>query len=295
MRRLLKTILFTIILMTAQIAWAGTFGLVRELPKTNDINVGDEILISVRLNSEGTKYNALQGVFSVSDNLEITNAITGSSLISVWLENPSAFTPRSVSFSGIVPAGYNGQEGGVVSFVVTARAPGPGLVKLSQSSLFANDSHGTQTALSDKNFNLSVTSAPTSYAPYKIALADVTPPEAFTVELLRDSQLFGGKYGLVFGTQDKGSGVVSYDVTEGHHVFKHVESPYLLVDQSLHERIYVQATDGAGNTTVSEFVPPGTVCIGIECFKPLPFVILIVVILGAAYIVWRRNKQSSKN
>jgi ABC-type methionine transport system permease subunit len=68
-----------------------------------------------------------------------------------------------------------------------------------------------------------------------------------------------------------------------------------LVDQSLHERIYVQATDGAGNTTVSEFVPPGTVCIGIECFKPLPFVILIVVILGAAYIVWRRNKQSSKN
>ena len=84
---------------------------------------------------------------------------------------------------------------------------------------------------------------------------DTDPPELFTPEITSDSNVFDGRWFLVFAAQDKGSGVANYAVHESRQIKSQIatkdwnaaESPYLLNDQKLKSYIYIKAVDKAGN------------------------------------------------
>jgi hypothetical protein len=115
-----------------------------------------------------------------------------------------------------------------------------------------------------------------------IAVKDSTPPLAFTAEIVSDHDLFDGEYVLVWNTRDLGSGIASYDVIERNRVFKQVSSPYVLENQRLNGKIKVVAYDHEGNTQTAEIIPPGKVCIGVNCFG---YIELIAVVLA---LIWRK-------
>lgn len=283
------TFIFLVFLITSQMVFAGDVFISQELPKTNDLKVDDQILVNINLNSQGTEYNAVEGVLNIPKIFEIEKVVTGNSFISVWLENPVNFSNSIVEFSGIAPAGYNKETGLIFSIVLKVKDAGFGNLELENLGLFENDGLGTRENIREKKLSFNTRSRGSDEDPYLISVKDTTPPEEFEIKIIKDQNLSDGLYTLVFSAIDKGSGVKSYDVFEGRHVFKQENSPYVLENQRLNGKIKVVATDHEGNGQTAEITPPGKVCVGASCFGA-GFVIGLVVIV-VLVILWRKLKK----
>lgn len=292
MKKFLKLILIFILVINAKSVLAGNITVEKSLPKVSDIKVGDEVLVTVDLKSDGTAYNAVEGTILVNDKFEIEKTITGSSVISIWLENPNNFSGNSINFSGIVPSGYNAESGQIMSIVLKAKSSGAGSISLKNANLFENDGLGTSIRIPEKDLWLNIAGAPANYEPYKISVKDETSPEVFKVSLIREKDLFDGKYALIFRADDKGSGIKEYDITEGKKVFKQVNSPYLLENQRLNEKIYVTAFDFTGNSREVRVVVPNKVCIGIKCFNKYAFIVVCALVI-VSLVLWFLKKKKS--
>lgn len=292
MKKIFKIVFVIAILALYGNAHAGDISIVRALPKGSSINVGDEALFQINILSQNKNYNAIEGELYVSDNLEIKNVITGNSIITIWLENPTSYEGNIVKFSGIVPAGYIGAEGQVFSIVARAKDKGSAAVSLKHLNLFLNDGQGTSESVTEKDISVSILPADPKNSPYLITFDDKNPPEDFKATLVKDPNLYGGKYTIVWNAQDKGSGIESYDVLEGRKVFKQSMSPYILENQRLSAKIYVRAYDNAGNEVVTNVDLPGRFCTGVRCFGPADL-FFFIVILSALYIfLWHRKKRN---
>lgn len=83
----------------------------------------------------------------------------------------------------------------------------------------------------------------------------MSTPKMWINKMFSDPAIFDGKYFLVFATQDKGSGISHYEVCEGgKRKCAIAESPYLLQNQKLNQKIFVKAVDKNGNEYIYDFV-----------------------------------------
>lgn len=292
MKYIYKTIFIFSLLVSTRYVFAGDISLGKLLPATSDIKVGDEVLVELSLISHGTEYNAIEGSLVVPEIFEISKVITGNSLVSVWLDNPSDVDDNTITFSGIAPAGYNREIGPIFSLVLSSKSPGRGVMYLKNARIYKNDGLGTKEDIVEKSFGLSVRTAEVDESPYLVSVKDETPPEEFAVELVRDSGLYDGRYTIVWSAVDKGSGIKSYDVVEGRHVFKQVKSPYVLEKQSLSGKIYVKAYDYEGNIRSVSLVPPGRFCVGDSCFGKAHIFAFGLVVVAIIYVLWKKKKRS---
>lgn len=118
------------------------------------------------------------------------------------------------------------------------------------------------------------------------AMIDATAPEEFDLKIGQEPAMFEGKYFLSFNTTDKTSGIAYYEIKEGKGEFKKAVSPYVLEDQNLRSKIVARAVDQAGNERTAEYLPPE---------KPLPWQIIILILIGAGIILWIVKKSKIKN
>ena len=110
-----------------------------------------------------------------------------------------------------------------------------------------NDGQGTELAVKTSPVLITVNKTEVEFS--KALPADNLKPESFQPIVSRDPALFDGQWFLAFMTQDKQSGVDHYEVREGgdDQTWVKTESPYLIRDQSLKNKIVVRAVDRAGN------------------------------------------------
>lgn len=271
--------------------FAADFVIEKFLPGTSDLRVGDEVLLNATLVSDGVEYNAIEGVVTIPPVFVIDRVITGNSFVSVWLENPADFSVDTIRFSGITPAGYNQERGTVFSIVLRAVTPGSGIVGLADIGIYKNDGLGTREDIRASRPTFGIREIRKDELPYLIAVKDTTPPLAFSAEIVSDHDLFDGEYVLVWNTRDLGSGIVSYDVIERNRVFKQVNSPYLLENQRLNGKIKVVAYDHEGNNQVTEIIPPGKVCVGVDCFSPVKLAVIFAIVVFVLIILWRKSRK----
>ena len=119
---------------------------------------------------------------------------------------------------------------------------------------------------------------------------DTDSPESFKPIITQSPDVFNGKYFLVFVTQDKGSGIDHYEVSEGGGKFMVAASPYLLKNQKLNKKITVMAIDKSGNKR--------TVIVSSENAIPWykNYLILVILIIGSILIyisgkfLWGKQK-----
>ncbi len=291
MQKLLKQIFLFSILLLAAPTFAASISLEKILPSGNDLKVGDEVLLDLGLVSGGIEHNAIEGVLKVPPNFSIEKVITGQSFITIWIEDPTNFEKDTITFSGITPAGYNKEIGNVFSVVLRAKSAGAASVEASSVNVFKNDGLGTSISLGPDDLVLRVRGSKEGELPYLISLKDATPPEEFSIELLSNSDLFDGKYAIVWNTRDLASGIAAYDVYEGRRVFKQVVSPYVLENQKLNGKIKVIAYDNAGNTTEALLVPQNRFCIGVDCYRYSTVAIFAVLVLALLLLLWRKLKK----
>lgn len=264
-----------------------------------EIGAGKVSEVGVFLDTEEESVNAIEGeiVFSQDLSLEFKEIRDGSSIISFWVKKP-ILEDFTIPFSGIVPGGYNGKEGYLFSVFFEAKDVGGIIVGAEGLRVLKSDPAGSPVSVRVSPLTLAVTEdAP---APEVLPPGDILPPESFTPEVIKNQNLFNGKWALVFSAQDKGSGLDQYQVKEEKETtlfgvklrkgeWVSAESPYLLRDQGRRSTIFVKAIDKTGNERI-ETVPRGEKPAWYDAsflFFPFAGAVLLIVLYAARKIIWK--------
>jgi len=224
------------------------------------IGIGEQFEAGFFLNTENEDINAVEGAISFPSNLlELKEIRDGNSIINFWIEKPKVGN-GAVAFSGIIPGGYSGHKGLILSLVFQTRQEGNGIIEVRNFAALKNDGEGTAADARASNFSFLISKEAPKIE--QSLVKDIEPPESFAPEIANDPALFEGKWFLVFATQDKSSGIAHFEIKESRQrffsVFKNwisTESPYVLQDQELRSYIFIKAVDKDGNIRVEKISP----------------------------------------
>ena len=215
-----------------------------------EVRTGEQFVVTAFMSADES-LNAVEGrlVFP-QDLLSVKEIRDGNSVINFWVEKPRIEASGIILFSGITPGGFSGANNGIFSVVFEAKNTGVASIILQGTKALENDGLGSQTALLTRDTAVSIKSGDSNVR--KETLTDTELPEDFNPSIESDPSIFGGKFFLVFATQDKISGIANYKIREGEWSrFTIAESPYLLKHQSLDRNIFVKAIDKNGNERIA--------------------------------------------
>jgi len=279
--------LYALFVLGAMPALAAEFFLDAE---SLEVGVGQTFEVTAYLNTQEDDINAVEGLISFpGELLEVVEVREGSSIVSFWVEEPEATSKESIGFSGIIPGGFAGVKGKVVSIVFESKKEGSGAIEFENMTALINDGEATPASVSSLPLRLVVTNTANPKDLEEFAVSeDKAPPEIFTptVSLLPDIKK--NKYFLVFSTQDKLSGIDYYEIKEGNRRTKVVESPYLLRRQNLDVDIAVTAVDKSGNERIA-MIPARNP--QVVWYQDTSKLIIIIVITTILYLLWKLRKK----
>jgi len=268
------------------------------ISQAQEISVNSQFQVDLVLNTENEAINAVAGkIVFLEDLLELKEIRDGNSIINFWIERPSlnssagggsAFGGKSsILYSGIIPGGYLGNQGIILSAIFQAKKAGRLIIEINDAKVLLNDGKGTAAELKIKNLELIAQGDDIRNVSWTSPL-DTNPPEEFKPALAQNPDLFNGQWFLVFATQDKGSGIDHYEVREGFWSrFIIAESPYLLKHQKLDKKIKVKAIDKAGNERIVTLVPVNPPWGLIKYWKLAIILIAILIII----LIWLNYKR----
>lgn len=296
-------------------------------PNTSNVLKGDTVTVAVRIDTdEGECINAVDVTLAYTDGIQAVDVSTGRSILTLWLERPVINRDaRTITFAAGIPNGYCGRIPGDPSLTnvlaeIVFRAPGFSVGKKEDASTLLTFEPGTRVLLNDGSGSdaplrtlsgtinlIQETGTTTKDAWGGVVAADDVPPTPFSIELVRNPQIFNNKYYIVWNTTDKQSGIDHYEVLEespedfyafrwgaANNPWITVESPYVLKDQTLRSVIRVRALDKAGNEQISVLVPDKA----LQSIHPIILLIggiLIALFVGgillAIWMLLRRRKK----
>ena len=199
--------------------------------------------VTLEVSATSDAINTIEGNIIYPDNvLTLSSVNDGSSVVNFWVERPTV-KAANIHFSGIMPGGFYGEHGRVLSLQFRAKRPGQGTIDLRGGAALKNDGTGTPAEISVSPLTVEISDAGITEGQKE---ADTTPPETFTIDVTRDPSLFDDQLVAIFSTQDKQSGLDRYEVQENNGSFVRAVSPHLLHISSP-ESVTIRAYDQAGN------------------------------------------------
>jgi len=252
-----------------------------------EVGVGQKMEIVVRVDSENEVVNAFEGMITVPSGVVVLEVRDGSSLVSFWVERPHVINDRSVVFSGIIPGGWKGARGELLSMIVETQSESGDDITISGARVLLHDGLGIQTTLTTPSLPLRVDSGVPLF-PFVDVIDDTEPPEPFVPIVAQDPSIFDGDYFVVFAAQDKGLGIDHYEVFETFSElvdeeaadWREAESPHRLGDQTRRSYVYVRAVDRAGNTRVAVVPPSPLFDVIVELVRRRPVSIIPFIAFG---------------
>lgn len=249
--------------------------------------------VALILDTEGQKINTIEGELGISTDLKIKNISDANSLINFWIEKP-VIKGGLITFAGIVPGGYQGQ-----GIILSLKLDNSNLntknfnnqVWVKSFSALLNDGSG-QSAKVKINGLLS---DPNITKQLEEVSNNLSYPEIFLPQIVKSSSLPSEDYYLVFGTQDKSSGLAYYAVYESawpvFNIAKNnqslawikTDSPYKLKKQNLRGYIYVKAVNHNGNVRIMRLSPQFSLGWLYEHWF-ISLIIIIAICLGFTFI-----------
>jgi hypothetical protein len=258
------------------------------LPENAQYGKGDVFKVEVRLDTKGDSINTCEAkIYFNKNQLEVADVSKGGSLMTLWAKEPLySNSEGTIALVGGIPGGFKG-EGKVISIIFRAIGSGSANVSFQEGSrVLLNDGKGTPAGLAkqDAIFEISSSQSQTSDEWQKEIKKDKTKPEPFEIKIGQDPAIFEGKYFIVFSTTDKQTGVDYYQIKEGDSEWKAGESPYLLENQALKEKISVKAVDKAGNERIEEFSSSKTKLFYLEILA------VLIIIFCLIYFLFKKFK-----
>ena len=256
------------------------------------VGMGEPFIVSVILDT-GNAVNAVEAALVIPSGLEFENTSDGNSIVNLWIERPRYDRKtRVLHFSGIIPGGFSG-TGQLLRITLKAETSGSSVLTFdrTRTAAYRNSPDGTPETITLRPL--------TVYAAFGAArtptpAADSEPPEAFTPVVMRDPQMYDGAWTLIFATQDKGSGIAYYEVSESsvriidpaQLSWTRAESPYRLPGEPA-RYIYVRAVDEQGNVQTALY----TQAHPLSWFGGLMLGILIGTLVLFAFWLQRKKRR----
>jgi hypothetical protein len=266
----------------------------------------DTLVATIRLDNQGECLNAVNVALGFpQETLRAVDVGRGNSILSLWVEEPLLDNERGlVTFAGGIPGGYCGRIQGdpalsnvlakIVFTVIDGSVTTAPITVLSQSRAYLHDGQGTAVEVQPQHAEVRIQSEANGKPnPWVDEVeADTVPPDPFTVEVQTTHGVFNGRYYLVFGTQDKQSGVDHYEYLE-QGVWRPVESPHELRGPFTLRDIQVKAVDKAGNerVAISEQKELPRRPLVWEDIVPLLEVLGALLVVGALLWMWRQRRE----
>lgn len=260
--------------------------------QTTQVSVNQEFEVNVYLDTSGENINAISATVSYPGSmLQVKEILDANSVVPLWVEQPHAVS-GGVTFAGIIPGGYNGKNGLVMTVVFQALGGGSGSINALSIQALRNDGQGSEAPVSVSTFVFAVASTNVQ-TPNASLPRDTNPPEGFTPQIAQDSSLFNDQWAVSFVATDKETSIARYQVKEVSSSlltpfisWKDAQSPYLLSNQNLSSYVYVRAIDQAGNSR-TERIDPQHPLPWYESSELLTAFLIGVIILG--YWIWKKK------
>ena len=258
-------------------------------PESTTFSTKDTFTVKIRLNNESECVNAAQVIMSYPrEKVKAIDTSRADSIFTLWPEEPEINNEAGeITFAGGIPGGYCGRVPGdpgltnnllTVIFQphtsITDEEESVALSITEDSSVYLHDGRGTKANLTTFGAELRVDKNKVEGTGqwFEMVRQDTTPPQPFTIEVVKNPGVFGGKYYIVFSAVDKESGIDHYEVYEkeldddflarllwfdrAKEFWQNIASPYVIKDQSLNSIIMVKAIDKAGNERIVSYTPP---------------------------------------
>lgn len=266
----------------------------------NTVSVGDTFIVSMKIDSEKTSINSVEGEVSFennSENLVVNDFSLAKSIFSLWPRTPSLSSDgNTISFVGGVPGGFDIDKAILFNIVVEAKKEGAIKISPKNMAVFINDGKGNRAETDINSLTINVVPKNSEIAPINewtsLVGADKINPEKFDIVIGRETSLFEGKRFAFFTAVDNQSGISYYEVSENDKPAIRSGSMYVLLnqDEKVVPNLMVTAYDKAGNKTISVYKKPGTLIFGF----PLSFfiIILVIIVIFLIFIKIRRNKKN---
>lgn len=173
-------------------------------PATGAYNTGDNFSVRLRVSSPDQSINAVSANINFSnDTLSLVSISKSGSIMTLWPVEPSFINQAGqASVDGVAISGFTGSSGTVVTLNFRAVKEGPAYVRLSSSSVLANDGNGTNVleGSSGSNFNIQkndkLTTEPKQVVVKKIQTPQITSlPNVIKIEQVDPSDESGGNNG----------------------------------------------------------------------------------------------------
>ena len=247
--------------------------------------------VTLRINPQGESLNAFEGFLTVSgDGARFVGVHDGGSIVGAWIDAPTIMPDGRIRFSGIVPGGFEGASGTVLSATVVL-GDKEAVVSVQEGRALKNDGVATAAALTVDPLHIA--------GPFKQRAgntADVIAPETFQPEAGRQDGVFGGDPFISFAAQDKLSGIGHYEVCIGSAPCVAAESPYRLDPSVAGESVVVKAYDRKGNVR-SATVPDAQLAKATYPRRSraaiLSTCLLLLLAASALYLLLHRRRSSS--
>lgn len=263
------------------------------------LSVGDTVIVSVKVNSDGAVLNTIDGEVSLkssNNSFSVKEFSLANSSFGLWPRTPSLSKDNStISFVAGVPGGFSIEGATLFKIIIEAKKEGSIVISPKNVFAFANDGKGTRIpAKVVKDLTINVVSRQNDVQVndewQKIVVSDVLPPEDFIVVLGQDKNLFENKKFAFFSALDNQSGISHYEVSEDNNPFIRSGSTYVLKNQSDDVVLSVTAYDKAGNKKVAKY-PASVDERGISWIS----IIIIVTVIVLVRLTFKKIRRSKKD
>ncbi len=195
----------------------------------------------IEVDTKGERVNAIEGTLVLPKSFDLERVETGQSSILIWITQPKFdASSREIVFAGLTPGGFSGGHPIFSLIGDFAEADLKNIVFKSIKGL-RDDGEGTEVKVS-----MSIRES--------LNVIDTLPPEPFVVVVSKDEELFANKFFASFQANDKGTGILKYEVSEKWFLspkdegWQEALSPYEIKDKWNLKKLYIKALDHEGNS-----------------------------------------------
>ncbi len=272
---------------------------------TQEMTVGTsgQFVAALNITAEES-VNTLTVTVPIPEEFTILDVSTGNSVMPIFLDKPTYDEQtRMLTFSGIIPGGFTGKGGRLVTIFMQANTE---RMATSDEVTFQVSARGTKVYLNLPEPREDSLILPAQTLPIvagkeniKIDIPDNEMPESFVPEITDDPLLGPGHPVVVFTTTDKQSGVAYYEVAESLQPkdfnklqWERAESPHSLRNSRADGYVYIKAVDKKGNYRIAVVEPLHRLSMS---QRIVPGILIVFLCLFLAFgVVHKRNQKMNE-
>ncbi len=272
-----------------------------QVPPTSDHP--QNIVIDVKLDTEGDSLNAVQGSFEFPPELITLETIsTKDSMVDLWIEQPKESSAGVVTWAGIIPGGFTtvrsafsegGQSGKIIRMSFRVKQAGTVLFSVPKTVAARNDGYGTLIPLADSVLAVNVvpttikTSVPTAHP-------EIVSLPAEDAQILRSPLVAGGKWFVAVAVNGNDYSVSRYQIAESfdpnvedvpESAWVDMNGPTVLQDQGRNSFVHIRVLMADGRRGYLTLNPQSNYLLisGI--------LLAIALVLGALFVMLYSKKK----